>query len=247
MPLDLGRALQRAEDYLRRQMKSKAVRAAEKRQSEHKALEAKLKLERQTQEVGRRLGRATAVAGVSGASIAGYAVMVAPLAPPVLVVAGAAAIAAATAALAWPTRQPELDETFSREELAMLPARAEGWLLEKRLELPLSVMPLLDRIFTALGDLYLHLGKIQPHSTLAWDARRLLGDHLPRLVQAYLDLPLSAREGDQDYARRLARGLETIAEELVRLAKEVCRESLTSFETQGRFIETRYRDELRLG
>lgn len=246
MLLDLTSAWRKAEEYLRRQIKSKPVREAEKRQQEWKARETKLRRERQTQEIGRRLGRATAVAGASGAGIAGYTAVVAPLAPPVLIAAGAAALVAATAALAWPSGTAGLEQPFSREELEALPAKAEEWLLTKRLELPLTGAPLLDRILVALGDLYPHLGRIEPHSTLAWEVRRLLGNHLPRLIQAYLELPASAREADPDYGRRLIEGLDTIASEAVRLTKEVCRESLTSFETQGRFIETRYRDDLRI-
>jgi hypothetical protein len=244
MPVDLSSALRRAEDYLRRQMKSKAVREAEKRQREWQAREAKLRWERQTREAGKRLGRATAVAGVSGAGIAGYTIAIAPLAPPLLAAAGAAALIAATAALAWPSARTA-DQAFSREELAALPFRTEEWLLRQRAELPLPAYPILDRIFGALGDIYPHLGRIEPHSTLAWDARRLLGNHLPRLIEAYLELPASARESEPEYQQRLAQGLEIVADELVRLAKEVCRESLTSFEVHGRFIEARYSDDIR--
>ena len=241
---DLNSAWQRAEDFLRRQMKSKAVREAEKRQIEWKSREKKLTWERQTREAGKRLGRATAVAGVSGAGIAGYTIAVAPLAPPLLLAAGAAALVAATAALAWPAGQED-EAAFSREELAALPFKAEEWLLKKRLELPLSASPILDRIFVALGDMYPHLGTIEPNSTLAWEARRLIGNHLPRLIEAYSELPSSARETEPEFQQRLLQGLGIVADEMVRLAKEVCRESLTSFETHGRFIETRYRDDIR--
>lgn len=245
MLFDFNAAWQRTEDFLRRQMKSKAVRDAEKRQVEWQAAQNKLRWERQTREAGKRLGRATAVAGVSGAGIAGYTIAVAPLAPPLLLAAGAAALVAATAALAWPAgRDPE--QPFSREELAALPFKAEEWLLKKRAELPLSAYPFLDRIFVSLGDVYPHLGRIEPHSTLAWEARRLIGNHLPRLVEAYFELPASARDNAPEYEQRLLQGLKIVADEMVRLAKEVCRESLTSFETQGRFIEARYGDDSRL-
>ena len=69
MGFDLVGLWRQADDYFRLHMKSKTVREAEKRRTE-----------RQSQEVGRRLKRASLVGGASGASILGYGALVAPLA-----------------------------------------------------------------------------------------------------------------------------------------------------------------------
>lgn len=232
MGIDLGLMLRQADEYLRRHIKSGAVREAEKRRTE-----------RQSQEARRRLKRAALVGGASGAGIVGYGALVAPLAGPVLIAVGGAALILAAGALFRPTRRHCADGDFSQAELAELPGDAEDWLLGRREGLPLGCRPLLDRIFRRLGDLQPHLATLAPHSSAAWEARRLLGDHLPRLVLAYEAIPPSARKEEPEVEARLGAGLATIADALDELCREVCRNPLMSFETQGRFIEARYRDQ----
>jgi hypothetical protein len=123
-----------------------------------------------------------------------------------------------------------------------LPGEAEGWLLGQRLNLPLAAYPSFDTILVHLGDLQACLGAIDPNATLAWDARRLIGSHLPGLVDAYCQLPLAAKAEDPGHEKRLVDGLATIASELADLSRQANRDRLSRFETQGRFIESRYKD-----
>jgi hypothetical protein len=231
MGFDLAGLWRQADEFLRHHLKSKAVREAEKRRSE-----------RQSREAARRLKRAALAGGASGAGILGYGALVAPLAGPVLVVAGGGALLLVTAALALPTRRRG-DGDFSRAELAALPGDAEDWLLARRLSLPLGCRPLLDRVFRRLGDLQPHLAALPPHSGTAWQARRLIGDHLPGLILAYEAIPGPGREEDPEVEARLCAGLLTIADALDDLCREIGRDPLMTLETQGRFLETRYRGE----
>lgn len=232
MGVDFVGMLRQADEYLRRNMKSKAVRAAEKRRTE-----------RQSREAEARMKRAALVGGASGAAILGVGALVAPVAVPVLAAAGGGAMLLAVGSLFRPSRRRGGEGDFSAAELAELPGDAEDWLLARRDGLPLDCRPQLDRIFRRLGDLQPHLATLAPHSTPAWEARRLLGDHLPRLILAYEAIPGSAREEDSDVRARLRAGLETLAEALDRLCGEICRDPLMTFETQGRFLESRYRGE----
>lgn len=231
MGLDLAGLWRQADEFLRFHLKSKAVREAEKRRTE-----------RQSREAGRRIARAAAVGGASGAGLIGYGALVAPLAGPVLIAAGGGALLLVAATLSLPSRRRPADGDFSRAELAALPGEAEDWLLGRRESLPLGCRPLLDRIFRRLGDLQPHLAGLAPQSSSAWEARRLLGDHLPRLILAYEAIPPSGRKEDPAVEERLGRGLRTIADALDALCDEVCRDPLMTFETQSRFIEARYRE-----
>ena len=230
MGFDFVGMLRQADEYLRRNLKSKAVREAEKRRSK-----------RRDREIERRMARAGVVVAGSGAAVAGYAVLVAPLAAPLLIAAGGAALIVTAGILARPTRRSGSEGDFSQAELAALPGDAEDWLLARRDSLPVEALPLLDRIFQRLGDLQPHLAALAPHSSPAWEARRLLGDHLPRLILAYEAIPPSAREEDKEVRSRLRTGLATVADALDELCREVCRDPLMTFETQGRFLESRYR------
>jgi hypothetical protein len=228
---DLDGAWRGTRSFLRRHLKSKAVREAEKRRQARKNAEA-----------WRRTKRAGAVTGASGAGILTYSLALAPLGATALMLAGGATLAAAAAALVWPGRSSR--ETFSREELAALPGEAEDWLLDRREALPEEADPLLDRVLLLLGDLQPRLAELGPGSALAWEARRLIGEHLPRLVDSWCELPATIRGEDREAKARLIQGVSTLAEELLGLCREVSRDTRMSLETQARFIESRYRDEI---
>ncbi|HEU0099084.1 MAG TPA: hypothetical protein VFQ67_09945 [Allosphingosinicella sp.] len=232
MGFDVAGMLRQADEYLRRHVKSKAVRAAEKRREQ-----------RQAREAGRRLKRAALIGGASGAAILGVGTLVAPVALPVLAAAGGGALLLGAGSLFRPSRRRGDDGDFSQAELAELPGDAEDWLLERREGLPLDCRPPLDRIFRRLGDLQPHLATLAPHSTSAWEARRLLGDHLPRLVLAWEALSGSAREEEPEVRAGLRAALETVADALDELCREVGRDPMMTFETQNRFLEARYKGE----
>ena len=227
--MGFDRAFDQVGDFLRRHLKSKAVRAAEKRRKT-----------RRNRETRQRAGRAATVTIVSGAGLAGYGLAIAPIADAGLLIGGAATLGAAILAARWPLKR---QRGFSREELAALPGEAESWLLDLRERLPRSADAPFDRVLSRLGDLQPQLGEIDPHSTLAWDARRLIGDHLPRLVRSYCELPASTREEDPSFAIRLGEGLDTLAAELGELCTQVSRDRRLAFEAHQRFIQSRYRDE----
>jgi hypothetical protein len=210
----LSGAMRGAEDFLRRHIKSKSVREAEKRRQE-----------RRQREAARKFKRAAAAGGVTGASA--------------LVAAGAVAVAGAALMGMWPGRQGP--KQFSSEELQALPVQAEEWLLDQRLMLPQEAWPVFETILDTLGELPRHLSRVDPNSTLAWEARRLIGEHLPTLVATWCGLPAIVRERTEEKSR-LCEGMRTIADELARLAEEASREERFLFETRQRYLNTKYRD-----
>jgi hypothetical protein len=226
----LSLSLELAEDFLRRHIKTKAVREAEKRRQE-----------RRNREALRRLTRGATVAGLSGAGLFGYGLAVAPLTTAGLAAAGAGAVVATGAALFWPSRRRSDGERFECEFRELVPV-AEDWLLAKRPNLPGRAAGVLDEILIGLKDLEPHLCSLDPEGPLAGEARRLIGRHLPRLVEAYLATPSAMRNRDPRMAERLIAGLDTVAEELERLCTEVGRDPQVSFDIQERFIHTRYRE-----
>jgi len=231
--VQLGRTLRKAEDLLRLHFKPKAVVAAEKRRSRHR-----------TRSVMQRLGRAATLSGASGAGVVGYGLAVTPIGAGGLVAVGAATAIAAGAALLWPRRSAG-QMKISRAELMALTLEAEDWLLRQRASLPGRALPAFDRIFARLHDIHPQIARLEPNGTLAWDLRRLLTDHLPRLIQSYCGLPQSVTASDPELLPRLIEGLATLDEELVRICREASSDHLLTFEVQGQFIESRYGDGLK--
>ena len=124
--------------------------------------------------------------------------------------------------------------------LGTLTLEAEDWLLRQRNLLPGRAAPSIDAILTELHDMQPYLARLDPNAPLAGEARRLIGEHLPRLVNSYLGVPASARDANPEIAKRLIGGLGIVAAELKRLCQELSRDEMLNFETQGRFLETRY-------
>jgi hypothetical protein len=85
------------------------------------------------------------------------------------------------------------------------------------------------------------LAGVPQASPLHGEVRRLVGGHLPRLVDSYLALPPEERDPRSENSRRLSESLDVVAGELTRLCGEIdgCRSA--DFEIEHRFIETRYR------
>lgn len=244
--LDFGRlageAIGWTEDFLRRAVRSKAVREAERRQAERRAEQARARRRATMAEAGRRVMRAGAVTGASGAALIGYGAAVAPVGTAGLMAAGGATLVAATATLFWPTR-PAPSTPADTPDPRDLPALTEEWLLEKRTLLPRRAEPAVDRILGTLADLHAPLARIDPAGPLAGDIARLAGGHLPRLVDSYLELPATTRERRPEAAESLVASLGIVADELARLCEEASRDKMLHFKTQGRFLETRYRDD----
>lgn len=228
MVFDINQALQQAEEFLRRNIKSKAVREAEKRRRE-----------RQAREVARRLKRSAAVMGASGVGIVGYGIVIAPVGAAGLVAACTATFVAASAALFWPSRRAPEATALTVADLSELVLAAEDWLLRKRPVMPVRTLPALDTILARLHDLHPHLAGADPTTLAAGEVRRLIGGHLPRLIDSYLGMPSTARDSEAE--RGLIDDMRTLADEITRLCHEVGKESLFTFETQRRFIESRYR------
>ena len=122
-----------------------------------------------------------------------------------------------------------------------------GTLLDrKRAALPAPAARSIDAINQQLPLLESRLGETNQLDPLAQDARRLMGKHLPELIERYERVPAayrSERDGEGlTVDQRLVQGLDAAKTALDDLGRRLAREDLNAFETQGRFIESRYKD-----
>ncbi|MEO6580741.1 MAG: hypothetical protein ABIN83_06275 [Sphingomicrobium sp.] len=124
--------------------------------------------------------------------------------------------------------------------------RFDSYLYRTRALLPAPAQAEIDLLSPALSPLKQVLERVPDLDPAAQDARRLMSVHLPGLVDRYLHVPAAYRgepdgEGktpDQRLAEALAAGREALSDISQRLAKD----DLAAFETQGRFIESRYKE-----
>jgi hypothetical protein len=122
----------------------------------------------------------------------------------------------------------------------------ESLLVGERAALPAPAAREVDAISAQLPLLESKLDTLDPLDPLAQDARRLMGKHLPELIERYERVPASYRRerdgGGLTVDERLAASLKAANEALGDIGSKLVGQDRDAFETQGRFIESRYRD-----
>jgi hypothetical protein len=117
----------------------------------------------------------------------------------------------------------------------------------KRHLLPPQAARRADAINAQLPMLESQLADMAVLDPLAQDARRLLGKHLPDLIDRYERGPGEYRaEKDAEglnVDERLVQGLEAATGAIDELGRKLARDDVDAFQTQGRFIEDRYRED----
>lgn len=231
---DVNRILADTENFLTRQLGSRAAREANKR-----------RLKRGVGEAARRARRAALIFvglllvlllwSLASGSV-GFWTWIAAL--PIIFLT-------ALVSLFFPTRCSR--EAVSLDTRAIAPldrlaARCEDWLIGQARDLPRPALPAADAILARLEDMRPHLAALPEHSPQSGQIRRLIGEHLPMLVDSYTALPPEKRAPEAEATRRFTESLQVVRDELTRLCTEIAGCKISSFETQTRFIESRYKD-----
>lgn len=122
--------------------------------------------------------------------------------------------------------------------------RFDSYLYRVRPALPSPAQAQLDAISAVLPPLKQTLERIDPLDPNAQDARRLMSVHLPGLIERYADVPKAYR-AEQDgegktVDERLVESLAAARGALAEVSERLARGDMAAFETQGRFIQSRY-------
>jgi len=157
------------------------------------------------------------------------------------------AMAGAAAFFLMPRREkPIVDYKDDMPNQAVV-QRLDTLLVRKRAALPASAGRRIDSISRQLPLLESRLAETEILDPLAQDARRLMGKHLPELIERYERVPPAYRgERDGDgltVDERLIQGLDAAGGALDDLGRKLAHEDMSAFETQGRFIESRYKED----
>jgi hypothetical protein len=145
----------------------------------------------------------------------------------------------------WPgetAEKPFTDQMPNKDVVRTL----DGFLIRRRAALPAPAARRVDAISQQLPLLESRLGEVDALDPLAQDARRLMGKHLPELIERYERVPAAYRvERDGEgltVDERLVASLDAAQQALSEIGVKLAKEDMDAFETQGRFIESRYRD-----
>jgi hypothetical protein len=200
---------------------------------------------RQARATARRVtGMGAAIAALIVATI-GFGLMVTPIGINGLFLVAVAILAILIAFSVWPSEPKRVAYSEALPTRTVV-RQLEGVLVRERAALPAPAARRLDAIGAQLPLLESRLGEVDPLDPLAQDARRLMGKHLPDLIDRYERIPAAYRhqaDGEGMSAdQRLVASLDAARQALDDIGARLTESDRQAFEAHGRFIETRYKD-----
>jgi len=201
--------------------------------------------------VARRLATMGIAIGALIVATIAFGLIVGPIGLTGLFVVSLAVLAILVLFTVWPSQQKKRVAYDERLPTKAVVQQLESLLVSERAALPPPAAREADAITAQLPLLESRLGSLDALDPLAQDARRLMGVHLPELIERYERVPAPyRRERDGEgmtVDERLAASLRAANEALGDIGSRLARQDRDAFETQGRFIESRYKDPPALG
>jgi hypothetical protein len=202
---------------------------------------------------GRAVGSVARRAANMGVAIAAlvvativFGLLVGPIGVTGLFLVGLATLAILLLFSLWPG-EPKRVAYSEQLPTATVVRQLDGLLVRERAALPAPAARRVDAISAQLPLLESRLGEVDALDPLAQDARRLMGKHLPELLERYERIPASYRQQTDGEGltadQRLVASLDAAAEALGDIGDRLTKSDRQAFETQGRFIESRYKED----
>ncbi len=201
---------------------------------------------RERQRLNRALGRRLAAVGVAVGVISLLTIMVG-LMMPIGLFGFLAAVGLAIGVAALLFFCPSAPETLTVPKdvgNAEMVQRFDSFLYKTRRALPAPAQTVVDGISAELGTLKVTLERVDALDPDAQDARRLMSVHLPGLVERYVNVPPAYR-GEPDAEgltvdQRLVEGLGAARSALSDVGERLAKRDMDAFQTQERFIQSRF-------
>jgi hypothetical protein len=196
--------------------------------------------------VSKRIANLGIALGLLLAATIGFGLIVGPIGINGLFLVVAAAILALILFSFWPASEPKRVAYSDQLPTKAVVQQLDSLLVRRRTALPAPAARRVDAICQQLPLLEHKLADLNPLDPLAQDARRLMGKHLPELIDRYERVPAEyrhQRDGEGlSVDERLVASLDAAHAALGDLGSRLVQQDRDAFETQGRFIESRYKD-----
>ena len=205
---------------------------------------------RDVRSIGRRVANMGIALGALIVATIAFGLLVGPIGWTGLFLATVAAFILMFFFSVWPAepKRPVYSDQLPNRTVVQ---QLDSYLARQRRALPAPAAQRIDAISTTLPLLEARLADVDALDPLAQDARRLMGKHLPDLIDRYERIPAAyrgERDGDgKTVDERLLSSLDAAREALDEIGSKLAKDDLSAFETQGRFIESRYKESPEFG
>jgi hypothetical protein len=196
--------------------------------------------------VSKRIANVGIAVGLLIAAAIAYGLIVGPIGIGGLLLVVMAAIMALVIFSFWPASEPKRVAYSDQLPTKAVVEQLDSLLVRRRSALPAPAARRIDAISQQLPLLESRLAEMDALDPLAQDARRLMGKHLPELIDRYERVPAEfrhQRDGEGlTVDERLVASLDAARVALGDIGARLVQGDRDAFETQGRFIESRYKD-----
>jgi hypothetical protein len=201
---------------------------------------------RTVQNVGKRLANMGMAIGALIVATIGFGLFVGPIGWTGLFLVALATLACLMLFSVWPSGETKRVAYSDALPTRTVVRQLDSLLTRERAALPAPAGRRIDAISAQLPLLENRLGELDAIDPLAQDARRLMGKHLPELIDRYERVPQAyrqQRDGEgMTVDERLVASLDAAQTAIDELGARLAQTDRDAFETQGRFIESRYKD-----
>jgi hypothetical protein len=160
-----------------------------------------------------------------------------------VMITGVLGAAAAYVLMRYPEMPMPTMETLRQTDLGTLAGKTEIWLEAQRAALPAPAIPLVQNIGVRLDALAPQLQTLGENDPASREVRKLVGEHLPELINGYKKIPETLRRqdnGGKTPEQQLVDGLTRIDREIETMTGQIARGELDKLATRERFLEIRY-------
>lgn len=151
--------------------------------------------------------------------------------------------AAAYVFMRYPEMPMPTTETLRQTDLGTLAGKTEIWLEAQRPALPAPAVTLMQDIGLRLDQLAPQLQTLDENDPAAREVRKLVGEHLPELINGYKRIPDSLKHKEhagKTPSQQLVDGLKLIDREIETMTGQISRGELDKLAVRGRYLEMRY-------
>lgn len=146
----------------------------------------------------------------------------------------------------WPkVRVPDRATLTQTQDARQLVARTELWLEHQRAALPPPAVRLVEQIGVQLDALGQQLAHVDPAHPAAGETRKLVGEVLPEMIDAYRRIPATLRAEQRAGSTpdaQLVDGLTKISREIDSVTRQLAEGSLDDLAIRTRYLDYRYGD-----
>ena len=148
------------------------------------------------------------------------------------------------AAMKFPEMKIPTPETIVKSDLKSLAGKTEIWLENQRPALPAPAVQIVNGIGVQLDMLSPQLQKLQEGDAAAYEVRKLVGEHLPELINGYRAIPASMRakatDGGKSPDEQLIGGLTLIEQEIAGVTQQIAKGDIDNLSIRERYLELKY-------